>query len=193
MARKQADLSTELGRKAAWNDLIWRDHGFIRWICKNRWWIDEDMLRMAQPSPGDVAQLAKMGIKTIINLRDVTKLPGEYLLEKEACEKHGIKFENLVARSRDTPHKEMIFEVKALFERIEYPAALHCKSGSDRAGIVSVLYAHFKMGQPIEQATQQLSLKYGHLRQGKTGILDYFFGRYLKETGDGEKKISKAG
>ena len=59
---------------------------------------------------------------------------------------------------------------------------MHCKSGADRAGMMSVLYAHLHLGQPLRQALKdQLSLRTLHVRQGKTGVLDYMFERYLAE------------
>ena len=38
----------------------------------------------------------------------------------------------------------MIFKADALFKIIKYPALIHCKSGADRAGIVSYLYKILK-------------------------------------------------
>jgi protein tyrosine/serine phosphatase len=58
---------------------------------------------------------------------------------------------------------------------------MHCKSGIDRAGLMSALYAHFELGQPIEQAARQLGLKYLHLKTGRTGVLDELFARYLRQ------------
>ncbi len=58
---------------------------------------------------------------------------------------------------------------------------MHCKSGADRAGIMSVLYRHYRLGLPIEEALEQLSFKYLHIKQGKTGVLDYTFERYLTD------------
>ena len=46
---------------------------------------------------------------------------------------------------------------------------------------MSVLYLHFRKGVPIREAMSQLSLKYLHIRAGKTGVLDYTFERYLAE------------
>jgi protein tyrosine/serine phosphatase len=74
-----------------------------------------------------------------------------------------------------------VLAAKDLFDQIAYPALMHCKSGADRAGVMSVLYQHFRGGQPIEQAVEQLSRKYLHIREGKTGVLDFFFETYLKE------------
>jgi len=56
---------------------------------------------------------------------------------------------------------------------------MHCKSGADRAGVMSVLYTHFRKGQPIAQAIDQLNLKFGHVRAGPTGVLDFYFEYYL--------------
>ena len=58
---------------------------------------------------------------------------------------------------------------------------MHCKSGADRAGVMSVLYMHFRKGQPIAKAKQQLHPRFGHARAGLTGVLDYYFERYLAE------------
>jgi protein tyrosine/serine phosphatase len=54
-----------------------------------------------------------------------------------------------------------------LFETLEYPALMHCKSGADRAGIMSVLYAHFRLGLPIREAMDQLSPRYLHIKAGQ--------------------------
>ena len=81
--------------------------------------------------------------------------------------------------SRDTHTPEKIRGAKELFESIEYPAVMHCKSGADRTGIMGVLYRHFHMGDSIEKAMEQLEFKYLHVKQGKTGMLDFFFKDYL--------------
>jgi len=46
---------------------------------------------------------------------------------------------------------------------------------------MSVLYQHFRKGLPIDQALEQLSGKYLHVRHGKTGVLDDFFETYLAQ------------
>ena len=119
-----------------------------------------------------------MGIKTNVNLRGESS-KGFYLLEKEACEAHGITMVDFRVYSRDTHTVEKIRGAKKLFESIEYPAVIHCKSGADRTGIMGVLYRHFHMGDSIEVALEQLSFKYLHVKQGKTGMLDFFFKDYL--------------
>lgn len=173
------DLTDPKDRKQAYRDLTWGDHGFLRLRFHNRHHIGGGMYRENQPSPKRIKQWADEGIKTVINLRGESP-KGFYLLEKEACEEHGIKLINYRMYSRDVHTVEALLGAKELFETIEYPAVMHCKSGADRTGIMGVLYRHFKMGDPISDAVEQLSFKYLHVRQGKTGMLDFFFEDYLR-------------
>lgn len=173
------DLNTKQGRKQAYRDLIWRDHGFLRLWFANRHDIGGGMYRENQPSPKRIAKLADEGIKTILNLRGESD-KGYYALEKEACEKHGVALVDFRMYSRDTPKKDRIHGLKKIFETIEYPAMMHCKSGADRTGITGVLYRHFHMGVPIGEAIEQLKFKYLHVKAGKTGMLDFFFDDYLE-------------
>jgi protein tyrosine/serine phosphatase len=176
------DLATRGGRRRARRDLVWADHGFLRAAFSNFHWIEPGvMARANQPSPQAIARYADMGVKTILNLRGKTDT-GYYALEREACARHGVALVDLRMHSRQPPSREQVRAAKQLFEKIEYPALMHCKSGADRAGAMGVLYKHFKMGLPIEAAVEQLSLKYLHVKQGKTGMIDFFFERYLEET-----------
>ena len=173
------DLNNPADRKRAYRDLTWGDHGFLRKRFANHHDIGGGMFRENQPSPKRIAEWAEMGIKTNINLRGESP-KGFYLLEKEACEAHGITMIDFRVYSRDTHRPEVIRGAKELFESIEYPAVMHCKSGADRTGIMGVLYRHFHMGDSIEEAMEQLKFKYLHVKQGKTGMLDFFFTEYLK-------------
>lgn len=173
------DLSNPADRKQAYRDLTWHDHGFLRAKFNNLHDIGGGMWRANQPSPKQIAKYAEMGIKTIINLRGESPM-GFYWLEKEACEAHGITLVNYRMYSRDVHTVEAIRGARDLFEEIEYPALMHCKSGADRTGIMGVLYKHFHLGESIADAVEQLRFKYLHVRQGKTGMLDFFFKDYLK-------------
>lgn len=177
-AKGPIDLDTVKGRRRANNELIWGDHGFLRLRFQNLHQLSDEFWRSNQPSPKQIAEHARdRGIKTIINARGHSP-KGYYLLEKEACEANGITLVDFQVFSRDTPTKEKIREAAELFSSIEYPALVHCKSGADRAGLMSVLYKLLREGAPIEEAQDQLSLKYLHVKHGKTGVLDEVFERY---------------
>ena len=173
-AKGEIDLTTEAGRRRANNELVWGDHGFLRMKFQNLHQISEFEEDMHQA----VAEHAKeRGIKTILNLRGASP-KGYYLLEKEACEANGITLVDFQVYSRNTPAKEAIFAADELFQQIEYPALMHCKSGADRAGLMAVLYKLLREKVSLEEAREQLSLKYLHVQHGKTGILDAVFEVY---------------
>jgi protein tyrosine/serine phosphatase len=172
------DLSRTRGRLAALVDMTWRDHAFLRVWWQNAHWISDEMVRTNQPWPFQIRAWARRGIKTIVNLRGGMG-SSFHQLERDACARAGVALENFLVTSRGAPTVEQVTGAKALFERIAYPALMHCKSGADRAGLMSVLYMHFRKGEPIEKARRMLSLRYGHVRQGKTGVIDYYFDQYL--------------
>lgn len=168
------------GRPVAYLELMLADHGIFRILYLNRHRISQDAWRAAQPSPKDIRRFAREGVRTIVNLRGPRDC-SSYALEHEACVKRGIKLVNYQVRSRAAPTVAEIRGAKALFDVIEYPVVLHCKSGADRAGLMSALFVHFREGRPIEEAKRQLSLRFGHISQAETGVLDYFFERYLAD------------
>ena len=155
------------------------DHGVFRVIYSNRHRISKDCWRSSQPAPYQIAHMARRGVKTILNLRGDRECGG-YRLEREACERLGLKLVNFDLKSRAAPGREKFHEAKELFETLEYPILLHCKSGADRAGLASVLFMHFREGVSMDEAARQLHMKYGHFRKSDTGILDLVFERYLE-------------
>ena len=161
------------------------DHGFVRAIYPNLYKIDENMYRSSQPSPNQLKKLKKkFGFKTIINLRGENGLSA-YSLEKNACKKYNLKLINFRAYSRNPPEFKEIKELINLFDNIEYPALMHCKSGSDRTGIVAALYRILYLNESVKSASsKELHWKYGHIKKSHTGVLDYFFDQYLSANKD---------
>jgi protein tyrosine/serine phosphatase len=102
-------------------------------------------------------------------------------LEKEAAAQHELVLTEFLARSREAPSKDVLLAAPAFFENLAYPALIHCKSGADRAGFVAALYVLVHLKQPVAEALKQLSPRFGHFRQSKTGILDRFFEAYRDE------------
>lgn len=159
-------------------DLIMLDHGVFRVIYPNRHRIAPGVWRSSQPAPHDVWWLARKKLRTIINLRGGRDC-GSYRLEKAACERYGIQLIDFSAKSREAPCPTFFHDAKALFESIEYPMMMHCKSGADRVGLMSTLYLILAEGRPAEEAVRQLGLRYGHIKQAQTGILDAIFEAYI--------------
>ncbi|KLK93718.1 protein tyrosine phosphatase [Microvirga vignae] len=167
-------------RIAAWVNMLFVDHGVFRLINSNRHLVTDKVWRSAQPAPHQLARLARAGVRTIVNLRGQRE-HGSWQLQREACDRHGMDLVELTIRSRAAPSVGTIREAKKVFDGLRYPALIHCKSGADRAGFAATLYLILQEGASVADARKQLSLRYGHIRFGKTGILDAFFDQYQSE------------
>ena len=147
-AEDRFDLSTPRGRAMAYADYLWNDHAYLRLGFSNAHWISEELVRANQPWPHQIAAWKARGIRTIVNLRGGFDA-SFHALEKDACERLGLNLVDFTITSREVPSRERVLGAKRLFETLEYPALMHCKSGADRAGIMSVLYMHFRKGKTI--------------------------------------------
>lgn len=174
-------LRQPVGRMKAYASLMLEDHGIFRKFYNRPSRVADEMWRSAQPAPGDLKALKAKGFRTIVNLRGPSPKPF-YALEVEACRELGLTLVDFRIRSRDVPYVEQLRDAKKLFDMIAYPALMHCKSGADRAGLMSALYLILQKGAHVDEALGQLSLRYGHFRQAKTGILDFMLERYRDDT-----------
>lgn len=175
------DPSTAAGRRAAWSDSLLIDHGVFR-----VWWhnwaevVPGRIYRSNHPTPGRLAAMARRhGLRTLINLRGQRPC-GSDALSRAAAAQLGLAHIDMAFESRGAPHRERILRFWDIYQRIECPALMHCKSGADRAGLAAGLVILFEGGDS-DAALRQLSLRFGHFRRSRTGILDAFFIRYATE------------
>ncbi len=161
-------------------DMLLLDYGVTRAVYNNRHRISAEVWRSAQPAPHHIGWFAARGVKTVINLRGEQSL-GTRLLEERACARHKVRLVDLKLRSRAAPTREELFAMRDALNGAAFPILVHCKSGADRAGLMSVIVTHVLDGAPIEIARRQLGLRYGHIRQAETGVLDAVFDRYVAD------------
>jgi protein tyrosine/serine phosphatase len=176
---RQFDLSTPDGWAQARKDYFWNDHAFFRVKFQNAHQISPRMWRSNQPSPEQLEDWHKIGIRTVFNLRG--DVPASFTeMERVTCERLGMTCHFLKIESRGAPDPVLLRQAYGLFKSSEYPALLHCKSGADRAGLMSVLYLYMIEGVPLAEARKQLSWNYLHAAVGRTGILDFFWDEFAR-------------
>jgi protein tyrosine/serine phosphatase len=171
------DLDAPGARQAATLDMLIFDHGLVRKAWRNLHEVDAGVWRSNQPDPAMIRRLAARGFRAILNLRGATEW-GSYLLEREACRAVGIELVDFKLSSRTLPSRGEILALDAIFARLPRPFLMHCKSGADRAGFAAALYLMLQKGLDPDEAQQQLSWRYLHLRGAATGVLHHMLGRY---------------
>jgi protein tyrosine/serine phosphatase len=109
---------------------------------KNFGQMDERFFRGAQPKEKQYKELAALGIKTIIDLRDD---PEEY--EKREAEALGIRYVHLPMIAKKYPKPETVEEFLKL---VDDPSTgkffVHCAGGRHRTGVLGAVYRfnHYK-------------------------------------------------
>ncbi len=177
---------TRPARIGAWLDMLFVDHGLVRYAYFNMHRVADGLWRSGQPTPHHLRRLRRAGVRTIINLRGRRDTCGSYILEREACARLGLSLVDFPIRSRSALERGTLLAAARVFDEVTYPALLHCKSGADRAGMMATLFLFLREGVPLRQAMAQLSLRYGHIRQARTGIIDRVFECFLADT-DGSR------
>lgn len=175
--REATGFASEAERAAARRFMFWIDHGFLRRSWTNFEQIAPGAYRANQPDTHRLQKWKAMGIETVLTLRGgISAAP--VLLEREACAKLGMRLYQIGLASRFAPPRDGLLELIALFDTIERPFVMHCKSGADRAGLASAIYLITEEGQSVEQARRMLSLRYAHVKASRTGVLDHFLDVY---------------
>jgi protein tyrosine phosphatase (PTP) superfamily phosphohydrolase (DUF442 family) len=103
---------------------------------KNFGQMDERFFRGGQPKEEDYAQLAALGINTVIDLRND---PKEY--EKPSVEKLGMKYVNIAMSDKDYPEASKIEEfLKLVNDPSTGKFYVHCAGGRHRTGVAGAVY-----------------------------------------------------
>ena len=167
-------------------DALLRDHAVFRLVFNRFHRVSPRLFRSGQPTPAQLRRWTRShGLRTVINLRGRHPF-STYGQEIAVCRELGLAHIDFRLDSRGAPPKDRLLQLLDMAGGLDYPVLAHCKTGADRAGLFAAAFLHGVDGLPIGLAQRQLSLRYGHFRQAKTGILDFFFERYVRDTGGRE-------
>ena len=184
----RGDLVSARGRRNAWVDALFVDHALLRLVWGNFGTVVPGRLyRSNHPTPGRLAGIVRRhGVRSVVNLRGRSG-NGADALSRAAAVRLGVTVLDVPFRSSEAPSRDSLLALVAALQRAEAPTLLHCKSGADRAGFaagVAVLLA----GGATADAVRHLSLRHGHLRRSRAGILDAVFLAW-RETGEGRMEF----
>ncbi len=115
---------------------------------KNWYQVDENVYRSSQPDRKGFEEVAKKGIRTILNLRsahsDTALVSGlGFLVVEVPMTAVGFKEEDIVKALR-------------AIQSAPKPMLIHCQLGSDRAGVVVAMYRIIFEGWPKQDALDEL-------------------------------------
>jgi protein tyrosine phosphatase (PTP) superfamily phosphohydrolase (DUF442 family) len=135
--------------------------------------------RCAQPSGDDLRHLVRTyGIRTVLNLRGPNPKAPWYQEEREAARELGVTFLDLEMDGCHPPFAQELQAMVDTLDKVAPPILMHCCSGGDRSGLVSVSYLLLRTNTDLAQARRQLSLRFGHNSFGNAACHDRLFAQY---------------
>jgi protein tyrosine/serine phosphatase len=147
---------------------LWLWQTSIVRLTKNFYEVDPGKFyRSAQLSPTELEEvIKKYGIKTVISLRGAPEnsywVPGQ----KKVLEANGVQFHSFSWTTDFFPDTEQFKGYLNLLKTGEFPVLVHCRTGADRTGEATALYAIDYMKMPKEEAIEKyLSFKYWHVQK----------------------------
>src|SRR5215467_3877450 len=100
--------------------------------------VDQHVYRGGQPTHEGFAYLAKLGVKTVIDLREPG---GRSNAEEGVVETAGMKYVNVPMNGLTAPSESEIARILTILEDASTgPAFVHCMRGADRTGAVIAAY-----------------------------------------------------
>jgi protein tyrosine/serine phosphatase len=140
---------------------------------KNFGQMDDRFFRGGQPKQEEYKELAALGIKTVIDLRDD---PADY--EKTSVEALGMRYVNIAMSDKDYPAAAKIAEFLKL---VDDPSTgkfyVHCAGGRHRTGVMGAVYRFNHYGWDYDRAYAEMKkydfyTRWGH-GEMKKFVQDY--------------------
>ena len=135
--------------------------------------VNDHVYRGAQPSNEGFANLAKLGVKTVIDLRESGSRSAH---EAELVKSLGMRYINIPLAGYSAPSTDQVAKVMSI---LDDPSAgkvfVHCRRGADRTGTMIALYRishdHWDNRKALSEAESLKMAFWEH--QMKTFVLHY--------------------
>lgn len=135
-----------------------------RWLKVRNWWdeVDDDIVLGAFPFASDVDELAKIGVKAVVNTCE------EYAGPVEEYEKHGIEQFRMPTVDFTHPSLEDVTAAVAFIESHVakgHRVYIHCKAGRARSATVAICWLIKSRQVSKEEGQQILNSARPHINQ----------------------------
>jgi len=119
--------------------------------------VTDTLYRGSQPDAAAITNLAKFGVKSIINLRMAKE---GWQPEEAIARAQGIQYTNFPMHGFGRPTDEQMRAVLSLIHSLPGPVFIHCRYGCDRTGTVIACY-RIEHDRWSKDVAMQEAVKYG--------------------------------
>lgn len=128
--------------------------------------VSNALYRSAQPSAAGMQEAKRMGIKTVLNLR-------QFHSDRDEIGETGLAYEHIYFNPFNPEDKEVVRFLQIAADPGRQPVLVHCKHGADRTGTYCALYRICIEGWSKDAAIEEL-------KDGGYGHHESIFGNLIK-------------
>jgi protein tyrosine phosphatase (PTP) superfamily phosphohydrolase (DUF442 family) len=111
--------------------------------------VSDTLYRGAQPGPEGFAELKRMGVRTVVNLRD-------HHSDRDDIRGLGLRYVHIPCETSDPELDQVVTFLQVVTDPANQPAFVHCMHGSDRTGMMVASYRMVVEGWPRQKALAEL-------------------------------------
>jgi protein tyrosine phosphatase (PTP) superfamily phosphohydrolase (DUF442 family) len=111
--------------------------------------VSETLYRSSQPTAAGMKQLAKLGIKTVINLQ-------AFHSDKDELRGTNLIGEHISMKAWHPENEDVVRFLRIVLDNKRAPVLIHCQHGADRTGTMAALYRIVAQGWTKEDALNEM-------------------------------------
>ncbi len=111
--------------------------------------VHEGLFRCAQPERVGFAELRKLGVKTVVNLRT-------FHSDRDDLEGLGLRYYHIPCQAWNPEDEDLVRFLKVAIDPENQPVLVHCQHGADRTGVMVATYRVFVEGWTKDEALEEL-------------------------------------
>ena len=117
--------------------------------CSNLYQVDEGLYRGAQPTLEGFRELKKLGIRTVVNLRESDTDRGGIADTK-------LGYVLLPVPYYQATDDEIVKFLQVVTDKKRLPVFMHCNSGANRTGMMVAIYRVVVSGWKVDEALKEM-------------------------------------
>ncbi len=121
----------------------------------NLYRVTEALYRGAQPGPEGFAELHRMGIRTVVNLRSFHSDRDDF--EKAGLAPGAFRYVHIRMKTWHAEDEDVARFLRVVTDPANAPVFVHCEHGSDRTGVAVAAYRIVVQRWPKEEAIREMT------------------------------------
>jgi len=112
--------------------------------------VNDNYYRGAQPSAEGMAELRRLGVKTVVNLRAAHS-------DRDEIGDLPLEYEHISAKAWHAEDEDVVRFLRIVTRPERQPVFVHCQHGADRTGTMTAIYRIVVQGWTKEQAIREMT------------------------------------